>query len=109
MQSFVFQETGDDFFEFSLNLIELFNQDYREAVKRSSSRKLEQVFQLCGQILKNLHRFLRRNREQRSLPDESDWEALRQNDFTSTKSFDVPSFMEKSEFRAKAMRVQNRD
>ena len=34
-----------------------------------------------------------------------DWEALRQYDFTSTKFLDVPSLMERTEFRAKTMRA----
>ena len=52
-----------------------------------------------------LHRLLQRIVERDTLPDESDWEALRQYDFIETKLLDVPSFMEKTEFRAKAMRV----
>ena len=43
--------------------------------------------------------------ERDTLPDESDWEALRQYDFIETKLLDVPSFMEKTEYRAKAMLV----
>ena len=39
------------------------------------------------------------------MPDENDWEALRQYDFIDTKFLDVPSFMENTDFRAKAMRV----
>ena len=34
-----------------------------------------------------------------------DWEALRQYDLTLTKFLDVPSFMQKTEFRVKTMRV----
>ena len=56
-------------------------------------------------MLNFLHRLLRRIVERDTLPDESDWEALRQYDFIETKFLDVPSFMEKTEFRAKAMRV----
>ena len=43
--------------------------------------------------------------ERDNLPDESDWEAPRQYDFASTKFLDVPFFVEKTEFRAKAMWV----
>ena len=39
------------------------------------------------------------------LPDENDWDALRQYDSIETKFLDAPSFMEKTEFRAKPMRV----
>ena len=56
-------------------------------------------------MLKFLHRLLRRIVERDTLPDENLWEALLQNDFIETKLLDVPSFMEKTEFRAKAMRV----
>ena len=54
---------------------------------------------------KFLHRLLRRIVERDTLPDENDWEALRQYDFTETKFLVVPSFMENTEFRANAMRV----
>ena len=43
--------------------------------------------------------------ERDTLPDEIDWEALRKYDFIETKFLDVPSFMEKTEFRAKATRI----
>ena len=56
-------------------------------------------------MLNFLHRLLRRILERETLPDENVWEVLRQYDFIDTKLLDVPSFMEKTEFRAKAMRV----
>ena len=56
-------------------------------------------------MLDFLHRLLRWIVERDALPDENDWEALRQYDFIETKLLDVPSFMEKTEFRAKAMQV----
>ena len=56
-------------------------------------------------MLDFLHRLLRRIVERDTLPGESDSEALRKYDFTSTKFLDVPSFMGKIEFRAKTMRV----
>ena len=70
-------------------------QDHREAFKRSLCPRRDQGFFLCGQMLNFLHR----------LPHESDWESLRQYDFIETKFLDVPFFMEKTEFRAKAMQV----
>ena len=97
--------TGDEFFECRLELFKVIVQDYREAFKRSSCPRLDQGFYLCGQMLNFLHRLLRRIVERDTLPDESDWEALRQYDFIETKFLDVPSFVEKTEFRAKAMRV----
>ena len=80
-------------------------QDYREAFKRSSCPRRDQGFFLCGQMLNFLHRLLRWIVERDTLPDESDSEALRQYDFIETKFLDVPSFLEKTEFRAKSMRV----
>ena len=56
-------------------------------------------------MLDFLHRLLRRFVERDTLPDDSDWETLLQYDFNSTKFLDVPSFMEKTGFRTKAMRV----
>ena len=99
------QVTEDEFFECRLELFKVIVQDYREAFKRSSCPRRDQGFNLCGQMLDFLHRLLRRIVERDTLPDESDWETLRQHDFTSTKFLDVPSFMEKTEFRAKVMRV----
>ena len=80
-------------------------QNYCEAFKRLSCPRRDQGFFLCGQILNFLHRLLRRIGERDTLPDEIDWETLRQYDFTGTRYLDVPSFMEKIEFRAKAKRV----
>ena len=99
------QVTGDEFFEGRLELFTVIVEDYREAFKRSSCPRLDQGFFLCGQMLDFLHRLLRRIVERDKLPDEIDWKALRQFDFIETKFLDVPSFMEKTEFRAKAMRV----
>ena len=104
-QAFVVQVTGDDFFECRLELFKVIVQDYREAFKRSSCPRRDQGFFLCGQMLNFLRRLLRRILEHETLPDENDWEALRQHDFIHTKLLDVPSFMEKTEFRAKALRV----
>ena len=56
-------------------------------------------------MLNFLHCLLRRIVERDTLPDENDWEALRQYDFIETKFLDVPSFMEKTELRAKAIRL----
>ena len=51
------------------------------------------------------HRLLRRIVERETSLDENDWEALRWYDFVDTNFLGVPSFMEKTEVRAKAMRV----
>ena len=104
-QAFDVQVTGDEFFEGRLELFKVIVQDYREAFKRSSCPRRDQGFFLCGLMLDFLHRLLRRTVERDTLPDESDWETLRQNDVTDTKFLGVPSFMEKTEFPAKALRV----
>ena len=104
-QPFDVQVTGDELFECRLELFKVIVQDYREAFKRSSCPRRDQGFFLCGQMLNFLHRLLRRIVERDTLPDENDWETLRQYDFVETKFLDVPSFIEKTEFRAKAMRV----
>ena len=104
-QAFDVQVTEDDFFECRLELFKIFRQDYREAFKRTSYPRQDKSFFLCEQRLGFLHRLLRRIVERDTMPDESHWETLRQYDFIDTKFLDVPSFMEKTEFRTKAMRV----
>ena len=106
-RTFDVQVTGGEFFECRLKLFKVFVHDYLEAFKRSSCPRRDQGFFLCGQMLNFLHRLLRRIVERDTLPDENDWEAIRQYDFIATKFLDVPSFMEKTEFGAKAMRVLN--
>ena len=104
-QAFDVEVTGDEFFECRLDLFKVIVQDYREAFKLSSCPRRDQGFFLFGQMLKFLPRLLGRIVERDTLPDENDWEALRQYDVIETKFLDVPSFMEKTEFRAKALRV----
>ena len=98
------QVTGDEFFECRLELFKVIVQDL-EAFKRSSCPRRDQSFFLCGQMFDFMHPLLRRIVERDTLPDEKDWEALRQYDFIETKFLDVPSCMETTEFRAKEMRV----
>ena len=81
-QAFDVQVTGVEFFECRLEFLRLFVQDYREAFKRTSCPRRVQGFFLCGQMLEFLHQLLRRIVERDTLPDESDWETLRQYDFT---------------------------
>ena len=56
-------------------------------------------------MLNFLHRLLRQTVDRDTLLDESDWETLRQYDFIDTKFLEVPSIMEKTEFRTKTRRV----
>ena len=105
VQAFDVQVTGDEFFECRLEIFKVIVHHYCEAFKRYSCPRRDQGFFQCGEMLNFLHLLLRRIMERETLPDENDWEALRQYDFIDTKFVDVPSFMEKTEFRAKAMRV----
>ena len=41
------------------------------------------------------------------MPNKSDWQMLRPLDFAVEKLFRVPDFMQKTEFRAKALRATN--
>ena len=56
-------------------------------------------------MLDFLHRLLRRIVVRDSLPEEDDWDALLEFDFTNAQLLSVSQFMEKSEFRTKAMRA----
>ena len=87
-QAFDVQVTGDEFFECRLELFKVIVQVYREAFKRCSCPRRDQGFFLCGQMLKFLHWLLRRIVERDTLPDEHDWEALRQYDFLERKFLD---------------------
>ena len=80
-------------------------QDYREALKRLTVPTRDQGFFLCGQICDILHRLLRKNVSRSCLPDEWDWDALRSFDFAVGELLSIPEFMQKSEFRAKALKV----
>ena len=80
-------------------------QDYRESFRRSSDVTRDQGFFLCGQMLDFLHRPLRRIVARDSLPEEDDWDALLEFDFTNVQLLSVSQFMEKTEFRTKAMRA----
>ena len=97
--------TGDDLFESRLELFKVIMQDYRESFRRSSDVRRDQGFFLCGQMLNFLHRLLRRIVARDSLPEEDDWDALLEFDFTNVQLLSVSQFMEKTEFRTKAMRA----
>ena len=80
-------------------------QDYRQAFRRTATVKRDQVFFLCGQILDFLHRLMRRIVSRESLPEENDWDALREFEFVDAQLLSVSQFMEKPEFRTRAMRA----
>ena len=80
-------------------------QDYREAFKRSIMPTRDQGFFLCGQMCDFLHRPLRRIVPRSCLPDEWDWDALRSFDFAVGELLSIPEFMQKTEFRAKVLKV----
>ena len=100
--------TGDDLFESRLELFKVIMQDYRESFRRSSDVRRDQGLFLCGQMLDFLYRLLRRIVARDSLPEEDDWDALLEFDFTNVQLLSVFQFMEKTEFRTKAMRAANK-
>ena len=79
-------------------------QDYREAFRRAATVKRDQGFFLCGQMLDFLHRLLLRIVSRESLPEEKNWDALLGFEFVDAQLLTVSQFMEKTEFRTKAMR-----
>ena len=97
--------TGDDLFESRLELFKVIIQDYLESFRRSSDVRRDQGFFLCGQMLDFLHRFLRRIVACECLAEEDDWNALLEFDFTNVQLLSISQFMEKTEFRTKAMRA----
>ena len=52
-----------------------------------------------------LHRLLRRIVSRRCLPAEWDWDALQSFDFAVSELLGIPEFMQKTEFRAKVLKV----
>ena len=92
-------------FESRLELFKVIIQDYGEAFRRSSDVRRDQGFFLCGQMLDFLHRLLRRIVARECLPEEDDWNALLEFDFTNVQLLSVSQFMEKTEFRTKAVRA----
>ena len=92
----------------SLKRVELFKvivQDHCEAFQRSTVPTRDQGFFLCGQMYDFLHRLLRRIVSRSCLPDEWDWDGLRSFDFAVGELFSIPGFMQKTQFRAKALKV----
>ena len=79
-------------------------QNYRESFRRSSDVRRDEGFFLCGQMLNFMHRLLRRVVTRDCLPEEDDWDALLEFDFTNAQLLSVSQFMENIEFRTKAMR-----
>ena len=99
------QVLGDPYFEARLELFKVIAQDYREAFKRSTLPTRDQGFFLCGQMCDFLHRLLRRIVTRSCLPAEWDWDALRSFDFAVGELLGIPEFMQKTEFRAKVLKV----
>ena len=104
-QAFDAQVTGDDLFESRLELFKVIMQDYRESFGRSSAVRRDHGFFLCGQMLDFFHRLLRRIVARECLPEENDWDALLEFDFTNVQLLSVSQFMEKIDFRTKLMRA----
>ena len=104
-QAFDAQVVGDELFESRVQLLKVFLQVYREAFRRSVSTKRDRSFFLCGQMLDFLHRLLRRIISRDSWPEENEWDALLEFDFSDVKLLSVSQFLKKTEFRTKAMRA----
>ena len=104
-EAFNVQVTVDESFEFPLQLFKVSTKDYRDAFQRSAVSKRDQDFLLNGQLLDFRHRFIRCIVQRGSLSEEKDWKALRDFDFSSVKFLDLRSYMEKTDFLAKPMRV----
>ena len=92
-------------FESRLESFKVILQDYRESFGRSSDVRRDHGFFLCGQMLDFLHRLLRRIVTRECLPEENDWDASLEFDLTNVQLLSVSQFMEKTEFRTKAMRA----
>ena len=56
-------------------------------------------------MLDFIHRFLRRIVTRECLPEESDWDALLEFDFTNFQLLSLSQFMEKTDIRTKAVRA----
>ena len=91
--------------ESRLELFKVIMQDYRESFRGSPGVRRDQGFFLCGQMLDFRHCLLRRFVVRDSLPEEDDWDALLEFDFTNVQLLSVSQFMEKTEFRTKAVRA----
>ena len=87
-------------FESRLELLKVILQDYRAATVIKDQGSF-----LCGQMLDFLHRLLRRIVSRESLPEANDWDALLGFEFVDAQLLTVSQFMEKTEFRTKAMRA----
>ena len=80
-------------------------EDYCEALKRSTVPTRDKGFFLCGQMCDFIHRLLQRIVPRSCLPDEWDWDALRSFDFAIGELLSIPECMQRTEFRAKALKV----
>ena len=92
-------------FESRFELFKVIVQDYWESFRRSSDVRRDQGFFLCGQMLDTLHRLLRKIVTRGCFPEKNDWDSMLDFDFTNVQFLSVSQFMEKTEFRTKAMRA----
>ena len=96
--------TGDGLFESRLELFKVVMQDYWESFRRLSDVRRDEGF-LGGQILDFVHRLIGRIVTRDCLPEKDDWDALLEFDITNAQLLSVSHFMEKTEFRTKAVRA----
>ena len=97
--------TGDDLFESRLGLFKVIMQNYRESFWGSSDVRRDQGLLLYGQMLGFIHRLLRRVVIRDCLREEDDRDALLEFGITNVQFLSVSQFMEKTEFRTRAMRA----
>ena len=86
-------------------MFEVILQDYREAFRRAATVKRDQGFFLCGQMLDFLQRLLRCIVLRESLPEENDWDALKEFELINAQLLSVSHFLEETGFRTKAIRA----
>ena len=65
----------------------------------------DQGFFFCGQMCDFSHRLLRKIVSRSCLPSERDWDGLRSFDFAVSELLGIPEFFQKTEFRAKVLKV----
>ena len=104
-QAFDAQVVGDNLLESRLELFKMNVQDYSEAFKWCAVVKGDQGFFFCVQLLNFLHRLLQCIFARDALPEKIVWDGLLSVGFSNVQLLSVSKFLEKFEFRTKAMRA----
>ena len=106
VQAFYVQVTDDKFSECRLDLLKVIRATVRHSsgqhpIESDQGLFFWQMLDFLQQLLRLLQRFVVCD----SMTVESDWQILSQYGFASTNFLDVPSFLEKTELRARSMPV----